>query len=125
MRRLSQLVLVLAVAALSVPTALAAVPQLPFKVVSLTSVVRRGDDGAVAVQTAPRAKCVLMVHYQSGPKAMSVNDRKTADQRGRVTWTWHVDAHATPGSWPILVHCTDEERGQVYQARLETSFVVR
>ncbi len=126
MRSMCRLVLVLAAQVMLVPMALAAgQQQLPFKVVSLTALIHRGDNGAVSVQTAPGAKCVLNVRYSAGSKTTSVFVRKTADKSGRVSWTWHVDAHATPGSWPLLVHCTDEDRGQVYQARLETSFVVR
>ncbi len=124
MRRISQLALVLAAQAVIVPGALAAA-QLPFTVVSFTAQVHRGGTGTVAVRTAPRAKCVLMVHYRTGAKDTSVYSRKAADKSGRVSWTWHVDAGATPGSWPLLVHCTDEDQGQVYQARLDTSFVVR
>lgn len=124
MRRGFQLALVLAVHAVIIPVALAA-NQLPFKVVSLTAQVHRGDMGKVTVQTAPHAKCVLMVRYPVGSKETNVYVRKSADTSGRVSWTWYVDAHATPGSWPLLVHCTDEERGQVYQAKLETTFVVR
>ena len=125
MRRVSRLALVLAAQAVIVPAALAASQQLPFKLVSLTAQVPRGGTGTVAVQTAPRAKCVLMVHYHAGTKDTSVYARKSADKSGRVSWTWHVDATATPGTWPLLVHCTDEDQGQVYQAKLETTFIVR
>lgn len=125
MRSRFRLALVLAAQVALVPAALAAAQQLPFKVVSLTAQIHRGDNGTVTVQTAPRAKCALNVRYSVGSKATNVFVRKTADKSGRVSWTWHVDARATPGSWPLLVHCTDEDRGQVYQARLETSFVVR
>lgn len=124
MRRVSWLAIVLAAHAVIVPAALAA-GQLPFTVVSLTAQVPRGHDGRVIVQTAPRAKCLLMVRYHVGAKDTSVYVRKSADKAGRVSWTWHVDPRATPGSWPLLVHCTDEDKGQVYQAKLETSFVVR
>lgn len=124
MRRIFQIALVLAVHAVIIPLALAA-NQLPFKVVSLTAQVHRGDTGKVIVQTAPRAKCVLMVRYPVGSKDTNVYVRKSADKSGHVSWTWYVDSHATPGSWPLLVHCTDEDRGQVYQAKLETTFVVR
>lgn len=125
MRRVFRPVLVMAAQVVLVPAALAAAQQLPFKVVSLTAQLHRGDNGTVTVQTAPRAKCVLNIRYASGSKATTVFERKTADKNGRVSWTWHVDARATPGSWPLLVHCTDEDRGQMYQARLETTFVVR
>ena len=124
MRSVSLLALVLAAHAVLVPAVLAA-GQLPFTVVSLTAQVHRGAEGTVTVHTAPRAKCVLMVHYTVGAKDTNVYVRKSADKNGRVSWTWRVDAHATPGSWPLLVHCTDEDKGQVYQAKLETSFVVR
>lgn len=124
MRRQSTLALLLAAQAAITPVALAA-SQLPFTVVSLTSQVHRGHDGAVTVLTAPRAKCLLMVRYHVGAKDTSVYVRKSADKTGRVSWTWHVDPRATRGSWPLLVHCTDEDKGQVYQAKLETSFVVR
>lgn len=124
MRRVQALALLLAAPAAIISAALAA-NQLPFKVVSLTPQVDRGRDGAVTVQTAPRAKCLLMVRYHVGAKETSVYVRKLADKTGRVGWTWHVDPHATPGTWPLLVHCTDEDKGQVYQAKLETSFVVR
>ena len=123
MRRVWTLALLLTQAAI-LPAAFAAGP-LPFQVVSLTSQVQRGREGAVTVQTAPRAKCVLMVRYHVGSKDTSVYVRKSADKAGRVSWTWHVDPRATPGSWPLLVHCTDEDKGQVSQAKLETSFVVR
>jgi len=68
---------------------------------------------------------MLLAHYKSGSTVTDLALPKRADDAGRVTWTWRVDPKATPGTWPIIVHCSDEFKGNVEQRRLELSFVVR
>jgi len=98
---------------------------LPIALVALTSPVSPGRDARLIVQTAPHTQCMLLAHYKSGSTVTDLALPKRADDAGRVTWTWRVDPKATPGTWPIIVHCSDEFKGNVEQRRLELSFVVR
>jgi len=117
------LVLGALIAASSAPPAVAR--ELPLTLITLTSPVSRGHDARVAVRTAPGTQCMLLFHYQAGATPKNLAMPKRADDKGRVSWRWRVDPHAVPGSWPIVVHCTDEFKGSVEQRRLEMPFVVR
>lgn len=95
--------------------------QLEVKIVSLTSPVSPGDDATITIQTGARADCLITVRYKSGPSKARGLVPKTADSQGRVSWTWRVGSRTTPGTWPIIVTCSRNER----QARLQTTLVVR
>jgi hypothetical protein len=99
--------------------------ELPLTVVAFTSPVNRGHAARVDVRTAPGTQCMLLFHYETGGIARNLAMPKRADNKGRVSWRWRVDPKATPGSWPVVVHCTDEFKGNVEQRRLEMPFVVR
>ncbi len=99
--------------------------DLPLTLVALTSPVSPGRDARLTVQTAPHTQCMLLVHYKAGSTDTDLAVPKRADDAGRVSWTWRVDPKATPGTWPIIVHCSDEFKGNVEQRRLELPFVVR
>ena len=119
------LVLGLAVATPAPPTALATPRQLPLTLVALTSPVRRGHDARLTVRTAPETQCLLLVQYRVGGAPANVAIPKRADGKGLVSWTWRVDPKATPGSWPIIVHCSDKFKGNMEERRLELSLAVR
>ena len=99
--------------------------DLPLALVALTSPVHPGRDARLTVQTAPGTQCMLLVRYKAGSAETELALPRRADTTGRVRWTWRIDPKATPGTWPILVHCSDEFKGSVEQRRLELPFVVR
>jgi len=120
---MSGLVLGALIASPSAPPA--AARELPLTLITLTSPVSRGHDARVAVRTAPGTQCMLLFHYKAGAAVRNLAMPKRADGKGRVSWRWRVDPKAVPGPWPIVVHCTDEFKGNVEQRRLEMPFVVR
>ncbi|HLW48401.1 MAG TPA: hypothetical protein VKW09_11610 [bacterium] len=99
--------------------------DLPLALVDLTSPVHPGRSARVTVQTDPHTQCMLLWHYKAGAADADIALPKRADGNGRVTWTWQVDPQAAPGSWPVIVHCSDDFKGSVEQRRLEVPFVVR
>lgn len=99
--------------------------DLPLALVGLTSPVHPGRAASITVQTGPRTQCMLLWHYKAGASDADVAVPKRADANGRVTWMWRVDPHASPGTWPVIVHCSDEFKGSVEQRRLELPFVVQ
>jgi hypothetical protein len=99
--------------------------ELPLTVIAFTSPVSRGHAARVDVRTAPGTECMLLFHYETAGTARNLAMPKRADVKGRVSWRWRVDPKATPGSWPIVVRCTDAFKGNVEQRRLEMPFVVR
>jgi hypothetical protein len=115
--------LVLMCGALAAGTAAAG--ALPLALVALTSPVRVGHDARMTVQTAPDVECILLVYYRSSAGDVDLSFPKRADRKGLVTWTWRVSPAAVPGTWPLIVHCTDSLKGNVQQRRLEIPFVVR
>jgi len=119
------LALGLAAATPVLPTALATPRQLPLMLVALTSPVRRGHDARLTVRTAPDTQCLLLVQYRVGGTPANVAIPKRADGKGLVSWTWRVDPKTTPGSWPIIVHCSDKFKGNMEERRLELSLAVR
>ena len=115
----------LAVATQAFPTAIATPRELPLTLVALTSPVRRGHDARLTVRTAPDTQCLLLVQYRVGGAPANVAIPKRADGKGLISWTWRVDPKATPGSWPIIVHCSDKFKGNMEERRLELSLAVR
>jgi hypothetical protein len=99
--------------------------DLPLVLVALTSPVHRGHDARLTVQTDPHTQCMLLWSYRAGGADGEVAVPKRADAGGRITWTWRVQPQAAPGTWPVIVHCHDEFKGQVEQRRLELAFVVQ
>ena len=106
-------------------TRIAFAANLPLGLVALISPVRVGHDARITVQTAPDVECMLVLYYRSSAGDIDLSIPKRADRRGLVTWTWRVSPDAAPGTWPLIVHCTDSLKGNVQQRRLEIPFVVR
>ncbi len=97
--------------------------QLQIRLVSPPGLVRSGDDGTIAVQTYPGAACQISVRYNSGPSDARALRPKTADARGMVSWTWHVEAGAINGRWPIVVTCSAGGRHVTLETTLATRAV--
>ncbi len=91
----------------------------PVKFVSVRSPVLRGGTGLVVIQTTPGTPCTITVIYSSGPSHAQGLDPKTADTRGRITWSWKIGTRTTRGAWPIVVECGRDEI-----TRIRTSFEV-
>jgi hypothetical protein len=91
----------------------------PVRFVAVSSPVYRGGTASVTIQTAARTPCVITVFYRSGPSRAAGLVPKTADGRGRITWSWKVGTRTTPGRWPIRVECGDDDI-----TRIETEFTV-
>jgi micrococcal nuclease len=72
------------------------------KRISLTSPVRAGDEAALTVNVAPRARCTIEVIYDTVvSKAKGLNPKRG----GQITWRWRVGTSTHPGRWPIIVRC--------------------
>jgi hypothetical protein len=99
--------------------------DLPLALIGLTSPVHPGRDAHLTVRTDPGTQCMLLWHYKAGASDADVTLPKRADATGRITWTWRVDPQAAAGTWPVIVHCHDEFKGNVEQRRLELPIVVR
>jgi hypothetical protein len=118
-------VLAVVLAALAVLASSAGARDLPLALLTLTSPVQRGRDARLTVRTAPDVQCLLLVQYRVGAGPADLAMPKRADRKGLVSWTWRVDPRTAPGTWPLIVHCTDEFKGSVEQRRLEIPLVVR
>lgn len=99
--------------------------DFPLTLVSFTSPVLRGRQAQVVVRTLPHLPCMLLVQYTIAGRRNDLVLPQRSDDNGRVSWTWRVDPQTAPGSWPVIVHCTKEFKGNVEQARLETTVTVR
>jgi hypothetical protein len=98
---------------------------LPLTLVDLTASVSPGREARLTVQTDPHTQCMLLWHYKTRAGETDMVLPKRADGAGRAEWIWRLDRTAVPGTWPLIVHCTDEFKGNVEQRRLELRFVVR
>jgi hypothetical protein len=60
----------------------------------------------MTVQTAPSAICaILFVTPAGAPSVAQGLGPKTADAVGRVSWSWVIEANATPGTGTVTVTC--------------------
>lgn len=82
--------------------------DLPLQIISVTSPVSTGADATLNAQTVNGAECKIAVYYESGQSTASGLSTKTADDNGRVSWTWKVGAKTNAGSWRIVVTATYE-----------------
>ncbi len=73
------------------------------EIVSFTETVSRGDRASLSARTVPGASCQITVSYKSGPSSARGLSPGTADETGKVSWSWTVGSNTTPGSWPIVV----------------------
>jgi hypothetical protein len=118
--RLSFLFLAIAFASIIIPSAVIHAQTAEVRTdLSITSPVRPGDDATITIQTEPNANCQIVVHYKSGPSKARGLIPKTADSKGKVSWTWRVGSRTTIGDWPITVTCLINSRRILYQASLE------
>src|SRR2546422_38286 len=92
--------------------------QLEVKLVSLTSPVSPGNAATITVSTTPGANCLIAVFYMSGPSKAQGLFPQSADTKGRVSWTWLVGSNTTPGTWPINITCTVQDRKRTLEASL-------
>ncbi len=95
--------------------------ELELQIVSVTSPVSPGSNATLVAQTTPGAQCNITVHYKSGASKASGLYSKTADNSGKVSWTWKVGTRTTPGSWQIVVKVSND--GQTVSQ--STDFIVR
>jgi len=64
----------------------------------------QGHNVTLTATTLPGAVCSIRVIYPSGDsKAAGLDEEKTADADGKVTWTWKVGTRTTPGFHDVKV----------------------
>ena len=94
--------------------------DLLITLISVTSPAAPFSDATLAISTTPGANCSIVVYYKSRPSRAKGLVPKVGDGSGRVSWTWRVGSHTTPGRWPIVVKC---EKGMDH-GELRTAFEV-
>jgi hypothetical protein len=61
--------------------------------------VARGRKATLTLRAEPGQTVYLTVVYKSGESQARNLGMATADERGIVSWTWHVSGNTTPGTW--------------------------
>jgi hypothetical protein len=74
-------------------------------ITSITSPIERGNDATVKIKTTAGAKCTITVTYSSGKSQASGLERKTANAKGKVHWTWTVGGSTKAGKYPVDISC--------------------
>jgi hypothetical protein len=62
----------------------------------------------VTIQTSPHVECNIV--YETPAKQTSTAkglSQQTADENGRVTWSWQIAQNTTPGKGSVTVTCGD------------------
>lgn len=95
--------------------------QLTLTIASVTSPIKPGATATLNAATSAGASCAITVNYKSGPSKASGLGPKVADSTGNVSWSWKVGATTTPGTWRIVVKCS-QGGSDVIQ---ETTFTVQ
>jgi competence protein ComEC len=75
-------------------------------ITSVTSPVKTGATAMLNATTSAGASCTITVNYKSGPSKASGLGPKVADASGNISWSWKVGASTTPGTWRIVVKCS-------------------
>jgi len=83
--------------------------RVPLQILSIEPTpVRPGRKATVTAQTSPGAVLSLDVMYKSGTSKAKNLGEATADEEGRVVWTWHVSGNTTPGVWLLTASVAGE-----------------
>ena len=80
--------------------------------------VKRKGGATLAIVTAPSTACIVTISYPARPKTL----KGTTNMEGSISWTWRVEAQATPGSYPLIVTITT---GSSEQEKATFSMVVQ
>lgn len=88
---------------------------------SVLSPVAAGANSSITVATTPGAKCTIEVKYNNVASTDSGLAPKTADDYGRVTWSWTVEKTAPAGKWPIEVLCSRNKHSGMVRSVIEVT----
>ncbi|MDU2241293.1 MAG: pilus assembly protein [Paenibacillus sp.] len=62
-----------------------------------------GHRATIQAQVAPGSSAKLTVYYKSGVSQAKYLGEATADEQGRIAWTWLVGGNTTPGTWSFVI----------------------
>lgn len=62
-----------------------------------------GHRASILAQVAPGTTAKLTVYYKSGVSQAKYLGEATADDQGRISWTWLVGGNTTPGTWSFVI----------------------
>lgn len=79
--------------------------NLNVRITSITSPVERGNKATIKVKTAADTSCNITVTYSSGVSHANGLRRKTANAKGKISWTWTIGGSTKPGRYPIDISC--------------------
>ncbi|MEW9697776.1 hypothetical protein [Paenibacillus sp. SI8] len=85
------------------PTTTPIIEKASVKIISVTSPAARNSTATLKAKVKPGATASIEVHYKSGASKAEGLKSKKADDKGNVSWSWHVGGRTTLGSWPITV----------------------
>jgi hypothetical protein len=96
------------------PTTIAQVSAV--RIVSVTSPVAAGSTATLVAQTSPEAACNLSVTLPSGRQSQSSGlGPTTADDSGRLQWTWRTGSTTKPGTAKVTVTCGSASATTTFQ----------
>jgi hypothetical protein len=85
---------------------------------TITSPVTPDSNASLTVQTLGGSSCTITVLYNKIPSTDSGLKQKIADTYGVISWSWTVGPDTPPGSWPVTVTCTHNQKNAVVQSTL-------
>ncbi|MNW48802.1 TadE-like protein [compost metagenome] len=72
-------------------------------VVSKPDPAYAGHRATIVAQVAPGTSAKLTIYYKSGVSQAKYLGEATADDQGRIAWTWLVGGNTTPGTWSFVI----------------------
>lgn len=72
-------------------------------VIKAITKLRPGESGIITLQGQPGTKYTIKSSYVRGDNAFNVTRQQTADQSGKVSFTWTAERDTTPGVYPIVI----------------------
>lgn len=108
-RSLVMLLLIFTFSFIAPSPTIAAAKTTPFKIIKLTSPVKRGAKAKLIIQTVPGAKCLLVYRTPSGHVSTAKGLGKVnADAKGRCTWKWVISTSTKPGTGQLIITANKE-----------------
>lgn len=87
------------------------------RVMGEKTVIRRGEEGSVAMVGRPNTAYTISSTYQIGNQVRSAYQTKTSDADGRVVWRWTVNTQTQPGTYMLFISGGGESIQSSYQVQ--------
>lgn len=76
----------------------------PLEPLAFTDQIQQAQDATLTLLGQPNTAYYARVRFRTGYSVAAGLGLQTADDQGRVSWTWRIGSRTTPGAYPIMIY---------------------